>query len=104
MADVLRSHSTYYVRAGSVQGGEHMVDIATYETRCQTCGPIGDESQSAHQAAALSAAGFGPVQEAFAFGWREGKGIPTPVDTRTGELFHDQAQQPTCNPYRKDQP
>lgn len=39
---------------------------------------------------------------AFAYGWREGQGWPTPVNVETGELFHDQAEQPDWNPYTKE--
>lgn len=40
------------------------------------------------------------LEVAFDHGWREGEGIPTPSDPRTGELFHDQAATAAFNPYR----
>jgi hypothetical protein len=49
---------------------------------------------------AVEAAAPHMLAAAFAYGWREGKGIPTPVDLETGELMHDQAVQSAWNPYR----
>jgi len=72
MQDVLRAHwsaSTHTDREPSVD-------------KCDGCGAVlrewGDDSDmpaqlAAHQAAALSAAGFGPVQEARAEAWAEGR-------------------------------
>lgn len=63
------------------------------------------KSHPGHVAAALSAAGFGPVNEArevaFDYGWREGKGWPTPVNVETGELLHHEAHPAPFNPYRE---
>lgn len=96
------------------------------------CGWAGGRTDKAfveHQSATLTAAGFGPVRTdeqrlmlaatlaydaiedsalqqareiAFNYGWREGKGIPTPCDLRTGELLHDEAPTAPFNPYRED--
>jgi hypothetical protein len=53
----------------------------------------------------LTAAGFGLVAEAmevaFDYGWREGKGWPTPSDIESGDLHHGQAQRSPFNPYRR---
>jgi len=65
MADVLATHRIGSYRIASHTGSEHMPDIGVYESRCAHCGPI-KGSATAHQAAALSAAGFGPVKEARA--------------------------------------
>jgi hypothetical protein len=48
----------------------------------------------------LNAAAPLMLAEAFDYGWREGAGIPSPVNLETGELMHDQAMQPSWNPYR----
>lgn len=50
-------------------------------------------------AGAIAAAAIYMQAEAFNYGWREGAGIPSPVNLETGELMHDQAMQPTWNPY-----
>jgi len=50
---------------------------------------------------ALEAAAPYMLAEAFAYGWREGAGIATPVDLETGEPMHDQAAQPAWNPYKE---
>ena len=51
---------------------------------------------------ALEAAAPHMLAEAFAYGWREGAGIASPVDLDTGELMHDQAVQPAWNPYKEE--
>ena len=104
MADVLMDHHSKHYDA----------ELGTVFCLDPTCGwntqahnfAIAAEEYAKHQRDMLSAAGFGPVQEAqevaFDYGWREGKGIPTPSDTITGELFHDQAYRPSINPYRAE--
>jgi hypothetical protein len=97
MADVLREHiqspRNQRCSCGNWRPDFKKVDL-DYIQHCE------------HVAAAILAAGFGPVQaaraEAFDYGWREGKGIPTPSDPFTGELFHDQAYRPSFNPYRTE--
>ena len=42
----------------------------------------------------------GKLAVAFAYGWREGRGVPTPVDRDSGELLHSEALQPDFNPYQ----
>lgn len=70
MAEVLAGHRVSSVRVASHAGLDHMPDIGVYEQRCQTCGKI-DGAQSDHQAAMLTAAGFGPVKEAGAVALEE---------------------------------
>jgi hypothetical protein len=50
--------------------------------------------------AALEAAAPFIASQAFDYGWREGRGQPTPINTETGDLLHDQAQLAPWNPYR----
>jgi len=64
------------------------------------------ETQANAIAARLTAAGFGLMADAmeiaFDYGWREGKGWPTPSDIESGELHHGQAQRAPFNPYRAE--
>ena len=72
MADVLRAHWSASTHT----------DSKPFVDKCDGCGAVifswgdptvadGYERLAAHQAAALSAAGFGPVQEARAEAWDE---------------------------------
>jgi hypothetical protein len=51
---------------------------------------------------ALTAAAPHMMADAFNYGWREGAGIPSPVNLDTGELMPDQAMQPDWNPHKEE--
>lgn len=90
MADVLRAHWS---------GSTH-TDVAPPVDKCDGCGaafPWGDlpTHLAAHQAAALSAAGFGPVREARAEAWDQGMADMLKLQ-KAGPGYE------IGNPYRKD--
>jgi len=93
MADVLADHKLDTV----------LYLITTPEFRC-ICGKRSDNHE-AHQAAALSAAGFGPVQEAREAAWDEAsKAIKSTIGAyaEEGVWAFEQAEKLNPNPYRED--
>lgn len=95
MADVLNAHEMDYTYDGKQTG----CSCGHWQAR----GPVSAHADlAAHQAAALSAAGFGPVQEAQEVAWAAGYDKGTDLAAWAISNRTDMDRPDTTNPYRTE--